>query len=172
MFVRIPPTQLKLPVMHIFEALKYPCGIAISDYNKEVLFAEKKGGQVSVFDKQGRKLKVIQHMEIPHPKGVATDPDGHIYICNEQNNIVKFSQDGLPLKINNSLVGHFNLMQVIGDALFICSDHVVHILACDDLQLIGQFGKQGTEEGEFQHPYQVLSLDREVYVSDCDNCRI
>ena len=57
------PFQFKQPVRRI-EGLKRPSGIPIG-INEEVMVAEWNGNQVSVFDKQGRKLQMIQHKDLP-----------------------------------------------------------------------------------------------------------
>ena len=138
--VRVPPAQIKEPVRYI-DGVKGPHGVAISK-DEEVLVAESGGGVVSVFDKQGRKLRTIQHNDLPHPTGVATDPDGNIYVCNSKDTVVKFSRDGQPLQVNKSLGPNLYHSQVISDTLFICSEEHVLLVACEDLHLITKFGKR------------------------------
>ena len=146
-FVRVPPAQLKEPVRCI-DGVKGPWGVAISK-DEEVLVAESGGGGVSVFDKQGRKLRTIQHNDLPEPRGVATDPDGNIYISNSEDTVVKFSRDGRPLQVNKSLGPNLYQSRVISDTLFICSEERVLLVACEDLHLIKKFGKKGKGKGEF-----------------------
>ena len=170
-FVRVPPAQLKEPVRHI-DGVNGPWGVAISK-DEEVLVAEwGGGGRVSVFDKQGRKLRTIQHDYLPHPIGVATDPDGNIYISNDSSIVVKFNRDGQPLQISDSLGCKLELSRVVGDTLFICSEKCVLLVACEDLHLIRKFGKEGEGNGEFLNPFQVVSVNGELYISDCGNCRL
>ena len=170
-FVRVPPAQIKEPVRRI-DGVKGPYGVAISK-DEEVLVAECDGGVVSVFDKQGRKLRTIQHNDLPHPTGVATDPDGNIYISNRKDTVVKFSRDGQPLQVNKSLGPNLYLSRVISDTLFICSEEHVLLVACeDDLRLIKKFGKKGKGKGEFNEPDQVVSVNGELYITDYNNHRI
>ena len=170
MFVQIPPAQLKQPVKRI-DSVKNPWGIAINK-DEEVVVADYGGSVVSVFDKQGRKLRTIQHDDLPHPGGVATDPDGNIYVSNYRNSVVKFSRDGQPLQVNDSLGCELELSRVVGDTLFICSDEGVLFVACEDLHLIRKFGKKGEGNGEFGNPVQVVSVNGELYITDYDNRRI
>ena len=170
-FVRVPPAQLKEPVRCI-DGVKGPYGVAISK-DEEVVVAELDGGGVSVFDKQGRKLRTIQHNALPDPRGVATDHYGNIYISNSKDTVVKFSRDGQPLQINKSLGPNLRLAQVISDTLFICSDDHVLLVACEDLHLIHNiYGKKGKENGEFNAPFQVVSVNGELYITDYYNHHI
>ena len=171
-FVRVSPSQLKEPVRRI-DSVDGPWGIAIGK-DEEVLVAEwgGGGGVVSVFDKQGRKLRTIQHDDLPGPTGVATDPDRNIYVSNDSNSVVKFSRDGQPLHVNKSLGCKLKLSQVVGDTLFICSEEYVLLVACEDLHLIKKFGKKGKGKGEFHMPGQVVSVNEELYITDCENGRI
>ena len=169
-FVRVSPAQLKEPVRRI-NGGKRPCGVAISK-DEEVVVAEWGGGVVSVFDKQGRKLRTIQHNDLPHPRGVATDPDGNIYVSNSKDTVVKFSRDGQPLQVNKSLGPNLYLSRVIGDTLYICSSENVLLVACEDLHVIKKFGKKGKGKGEFDGPDQVVSVNGELYITDYSSCRI
>ena len=51
------------------------------------------------------------------------------------------------------------------------SEHVL-LVACEDLHLIKKFGKKGKGKGEFDGPEQVVSVNGELYITDCGNCRI
>ena len=169
-FVRVPPAQLKEPVRCI-DGVKGPHGVAISK-DEEVVVAESGGGVVSVFDKQGKKLRTIQHNDLREPTGVATDPDGNIYVCNSKDTVVKFSRDGQPLQVNKSLGPNLYQSRVISDTLYICSGENVLLVACEDLHLIKKFGKKGKGKGEFDRPDQVVSVNGELYISDYGNHRI
>ena len=169
-FVRVPPSQLKEPVRRI-DGVDGPRGIAIGK-DEEVVVAELDGGVVSVFDKQGRKLRTIQHDDLPEPKGVATDPDGNIYVSNSDNIVVKFSRDGQPLQVSDSLGCKLYYPRVVGDTLFIGSEKCDLLVACEDLHLIRKFGKEGEGNGEFHNPFQVVSVNGELYISDYGNCRL
>ena len=169
-FVRVPPAQLKEPVRRI-DGVKGPHGVAIS-MDEEVVVAESGGGVVSVFDKQGKKLRTIQHNNLREPRGVATDPDGNIYVSNSEDTVVKFSRDGRPLLVNKSLGPNLFLTHVNSDTLFICSEKRVLLVACEDLHLITKFGKKGKGKGDFNCSHQVVSVNRELYITDYSNCRV
>ena len=153
------------------KGLKGPVGIAISNDN-EVLVAEFDGGEVSVFDKQGGKTLTIQHKNLPHPNGVATDHDGNIYISSCNDTVVKFSKDGMPLQLNKSLGPYLYLIQVISGKIYICSREDILLVECENLRLLKRFGKNGRGNGEFGCPDQVLSANGKLYISDYCNCRI
>ena len=167
-FVRVPSDQFKQPVRCI-DGVNNSTGIAISK-DEEVLVAGD--GGVSVFDKQGRKLQTILHDDLPQPRGVATDPDGNIYVSNREDSVVKFNRDGQPLLVNKSLGPGLYLARVISNTLFICSDEHVLLVACEDLHLISKFGRKGDGNGEFNCPDQVVSANGEVYITDYGNYRI
>ena len=169
-FVRLSPSQLKEPVRRI-NGVVGPIGIAISK-DEEVVVAECGGGVVGVFDKQGKELRTIQHDDLPQPGGVATDPDGNIYVSNYRNSVVKFSRDGQPLQVNDSLGCELDLLRVVGDTLFIGSEEYVLLVACEDLHLIKKFAKEGEGIGEFRCPLQVVSVNEELYITDGENRRI
>ena len=168
-FVRISPALLKQPV-RLIDAVKNPCGVVISK-EEEVLVAERGGGVVSVFDKQGKKLRTIQHSDLSQPTGVATDAEGNIYVSNSDC-VMKFSRDGQPLLVNKSLGPGILFTQVISDTLFIsCGEHV-SLVACEGLHLVKKFGKKGKRNGEFDASQQAVSVNGELYITGYNSRRI
>ena len=178
LFARLPPTQLKQP-MKCFVVVQDTYSITISR-SREVTVAEyREGGEVVVYNKQGVKVKTIKHVIIKKPYGVATDPDGYIYVsCSFPPTVAKFSGDGQTLlaqsKILNSKGDILRMIQVADRQLFVCSrsDSAVIVLDCRNLQEIRRFGREGSGNGEFKCPMDVFIFERELYVSDYNNRRI
>ena len=177
MFAHLPPTQLKRPVKH-FGGVRLPYGITISK-SGEVIAAEfRESGEVVVFNKQGEKVKAIKHASIKYPCGVATDPDGHIYVSSSSPpTVTKFSGDGQTLLVQANIKTKGNvlrMMRVIEGQLFICSRDAneVIVIDCRNLQEIRRFGRKGSGNGEFKWPIDVVAEEGELYVSDYHNNRI
>ena len=129
-----------------------------------------------MFNKQGEKVKAIKHASIKYPRGVATDPDGHIYVSSsDPPTVAKFSGDGQTLLVQAKIKGNFlKMMRVIDGQLFVCgeSDSAVIVLDCRNLQEIRRFGCNGRGDGEFKCPIDVVAEKGELYVSDYCNRRI
>ena len=178
MFARLPPTQLKQNSVKRFGAVRDPCGITISKSGKVIAAEYREGGEVVVFNKQGAKVKAIKHASIKEPCGVATDPDGHIYVsCCNPPTVVKFSGDGQTLLVQAKIKSKgriLRMMRVIDEQLFLCSlsDSAVIVLDCTNLQEIRRFGHEGSGDGEFKCPIDVVEEKGELYVSDYNNYRI
>ena len=177
MFTRLPPTKLKNPLKY-FGGIRDPYGITISK-SGEVIAAEcREGGEVVVFNKQGEKVRAIKYTIIRNPNGVATDPDGHIYVSScSPPTVAKFSADGQTLLEQAEIKSKgdvLRMMQVIDGQLFVCSlsDYAVIVLDCRNLQEIRRFGCEGSGNGEFKYPIDVVAEKGELYVSDYHNHRI
>ena len=178
MFARLPPTQLKKPVKR-FGGVRDPFGITISK-SGEVIAAARHDGvnrEVVVFNKQGEKVKAIKHASIEEPYGVATDPDGHIYVSScSPPTVTKFSGDGQTLLVQAKIKskGEVRMIRVVDGQLFVCSwsDYAVIVLDCVNLQEVRQFGRKGSRNGEINYPIDVVAEKGELYVSDHNNHRI
>ena len=177
MFACLPPTQLKTPVKRS-GGVRYPYGITISR-NGEVIIAERfEGGEVVVFNKQGEKVKAIKHASVKGPRGVATDPDGNIYVSSSNPPTVsKFSRDRHTMLVQaviKSKGNYLQMVRVINGQLFVCSsrDYAVIVLDCGDLHEIRRFGRKGKGNGEFNYPIDVVAEKGELYVSDYDRIQV
>ena len=177
MFARLPPTQLKKPVKR-FGGIRRPYGITISKSGEVIAAEYRDGGGVVVFNKQGEKVKAIKHASIKEPCGVATDPDGHIYVSSSSPpTVTKFSGDGQTLLVQANIKSkgvELRMMRVIDGQLFVCSrsDYAVIVLDCINLQEMRRFGRKGSGVGEFNFPIDVVAEKGELYVSDYNNHRI
>ena len=179
MFARLPPTQLKQNLKR-FGGVRCPYGITISK-SGEVIAADHErceDGEVVVFNKQGEKVKAIKHASIKHLCGVATDPDGHIYMSSSSPpTVTKISGDGQTLLVQAKIKSkgvELRMMRFIDGQLFVCSwsDYTVIVLDCRNLREIRRFGRKGSGDGEFNYPIDVVAEKGELYVSDYNNHRI
>ena len=81
-FVKIHPTQLGPPVGTITGVNK-PYGIAITS-KQQLLVAEDRGEKITVRERDGKTLQTIQNEKMRNPSGVATGPNGAIYVTDEK----------------------------------------------------------------------------------------
>ena len=117
-FVKIPPTQLGQPVRKI-GGLNEPWGIAIN--NKQQLVVVECGGKkISIMEQDGKKVQTIECTEFQNPRGVATAPDGTIYVTDiKAHCLFKFSTKGRHLKtVHNELQCPYSV-KIIHNQLYV-----------------------------------------------------
>ena len=78
-FAKIHPTQLGKPV-RVVEGVAKPWGIAINSKHQLVV-AELSAKKVTVFDREGKKVRTITSEKFSKPAGAAVDKDDNIYMC-------------------------------------------------------------------------------------------
>ena len=175
--VKIPPTQLGTPV-RVISGLNLPYGVAFNSAG-EVLVTMS-GGEVGVFDKQGKKLRTIKHT-FKYPKGIAVDKEDNLFISDGGHHCVyKLDKDDNQLKVIGNLGsgnGEFNWprgMAIIGEHVFVCDsvNHRIQVLS-RELEFVKIIGSRGTGNGQFKRVYDISKDEAgNLYVCDGNNHRI
>ena len=119
--VKIPPTQLRQPVRKI-EGLGNPWGIAINN-KQQLVVVESSGRKITIMERDGTKLQTIECDKFKTPRGVATGPDGAIYVTdNEAHCLFKFDTRGRLFKtVCNELQAPVSV-KIIQNQLYV-ADH-------------------------------------------------
>ena len=119
-FVKIPPTQLGQPV-HKIGGLNQPWGIAINNKQQLVVVEISFGGKkISIMERDGKKVQTIECAEFQSPHGVATAPDGTIYVTDTASHcLFKFDTKGRHLKtVHNELQSPISV-KIIHNQLYV-----------------------------------------------------
>ena len=98
--VKIPPTQLEQPLRIIDGIVISPWGIAINNKRQLVVVTCKSGGKkITIMERDGKNVQTIECSEFQEPQGVATAPDGAIYVTDMGAQcLFKFDMKGKLLK--------------------------------------------------------------------------
>ena len=188
-----PTLSLKLSVKHLksplflFMNMKGPCGVAWNQKG-EMIVAEGRADQVSVFNSSGDKLHSIGTCgsaagEFCSPCAVVVDDIGNIIVvdgCNSR--IQKFAPDGQFLAMaGNKGSGRLQFCEPDGIAInsankmiYIVDNnaHRVQVLN-QDLSYHSMLGSKGHEGGHLYYPWGVAcSSNGDVYVTDSGNCLV
>ena len=177
-FVYCPPQLLGKPI-RILEGVGHPAGVAIRG-NSELIITETEPAEVSVWSKEGKKLRQFEQgaSQFDNPYGVAIDSEGSVYVAELINcRIHKFSQDGTLLKAigASSQLGFPAGIKISpDDRVFVCDDtnQKVHVFN-RELELLFSFGEAGDKPGQFMSPSD-LAFDNHgsVFVADTKRERI
>ena len=77
-FAKIHPSQLDEPV-RVMEGVHQPWGIAVNS-KQQLVVAEVHGKKITIFDREGEKVRTITSEKVSFPVGVAVDKDDNIYV--------------------------------------------------------------------------------------------
>ena len=171
-FAKIHPTQLGEPV-RVIKGLVKPWGIALN--SKQELVVAERGGKVTVFGKESKKVQTITSEKFLHTMGVAVDKDDNIYVSDSgKSSVFKFSKEGNFMITTGTQDDEFGFIKVINDKLYMCDrkSHRVQILNTQ-LEYVDSFGCHGDEDGQFHWPNGIAQDEAGyLYVSDSNNNRV
>ena len=165
-FVSAPVTQLGRPVS-VWSGLCVPTGVAVNSVG-EVVVSER-DGDVIIFDKEGKRLRSVQH-KLRWCCCVAVDGEDNIYYIDlGSNKIMRCNRNGGCVKVHKIKQvqgsGHRGVA-VVGDEVMVCecSNKGTIMVYNRQLKYVRQITGRGM--GEFYD----LSPDSHgnLYVTDCD----
>ena len=178
-FAKIHPTELGEPVTVVKGVVK-PWGLALNN-KQQLVVAESVVKRVTVFDKDGKKVRTIAHEKLVQPAGVAVDEDDNIYVTDCGNSsLFKFSKEGKLMKTverKGTRPGEFNnptCIKLFNDRLYVCDrkNHRVQILNTE-LEYVNSFGGYGDRDGRFNIPNDIAQDGAgNLFVTDANNHRV
>ena len=129
-FVKIPFTQLG-PCVRTIPGVIQPWGIAVNN-KQQLVVAECGGKKVSIMEKDGKRVRTLEYDRFHGLQGVATGPDGEIYVTDRGANcLVKFSKEGRLLKtVQNEMKSPYSI-KTIKNRLYV-PDNVNHLVKIFD----------------------------------------
>ena len=166
-FVSVPAAQLDRPVS-VWRGLSGPTSVAVNSVG-EVVVSELVG-DVIIFDKEGKRLRSVQH-KMGWCRGVAVDGEDNIYCIDlYSNKIMRCHRNGGRVKVHQVKQvqgqGHWGVA-VVGDEVMVCECGNRGTIMVYDRQL--KYVRQITGRGMGE--LYDLSPDSHgnLYVTDYDN---
>ena len=172
-FVSVPPTQLDQPVK-VWDGIAKPCDITVNTAG-EIIVAENMG-DIVVWDKEGRRLRSINHSEhqFKYLRGVAVDDEDNIYFTDGGTNQIFKSNK------NCSKIQECKVQQVQGPG------HIGISLVGDEVMVIecNNEGRIMVYDRELKYARQIVGADKSsfyflssdnhhnVYVSNLENSSV
>lgn len=168
------------------KGLVKPFGVAV--HRGRVYVSDSVQRSVIVFDIPGKRYFEIgtdKPGELMKPLGIAVSDDGTLYVADiTARRIMVYDADGHFLRAfgeNQQLqrpsdvaVNHEGTVAYVVDTGGVDSDqHTVYRFDAQTGELLGEIGKRGTGEGEFNFPLQAtVGRDGTLYVVDSGNFRV
>lgn len=180
-----------------------PMGVAVGN-GGTIYVTDADNNRVCAFDSQGRFVREFGSFGIAkpaagyqatyvsgslnYPVGIDTDDDGNVYVASFRNDSIEvYDARGVPLRRfpdpmaptgkGSSGYGGFGIavtdVAVSGDRVYATDTYQVFAFSLEG-ELLGQWGKPGTEPGDLDHPNGIaVSKDGGVvYVSDSNHNRV
>ena len=135
-FVKIHPTQLGPPVRTI-TGLNYPWGIAINS-KQQLMVTEEGGKKITIMERDGKRVQTIECDQFECPRGMATGPDGAIYVTDRDAHFLfKFDNEGKFLKtVQNNLMFPYSV-KVIQKQLYVADRSDLVKIFDTDFNVVG-----------------------------------
>ena len=172
--------------VRVVSGLKGPYGTATNSKGQTIV-AETQGHCISIFTPEGEKICSFGTYgsgrgQLSYPHGIATDRDDSIYIADNCNHrIQKFTSEGKSIAEVGKYKDYRQFKNPVGSCfnqrdnnLYICDaqNHRIQVFS-PYLKFLRCFGRQGSEDGQFECPMNVAFDDaNNLYVTDCDNHRV
>ena len=158
-FVKIHPTQLGPPVRTI-TGVNQPWGIATNN-KQQLVVAEYGEKKITIREQDGKTLQTIKNDKLRSPRGVATGPDGAIYVTDDDAHcLLKFDKDGRLLKtVQNEFQSPY-FIKSINNRLYV-SDYAKNVVKVldTDCNVIGTIPTK-----ECPKPYDIAEGEDGLYV--------
>ena len=163
-----------------------PWGMAINEEGEKVVVSECNGHVISVFSPTGTRIRSFGskgsgRSNLKHPRGVAMDKSGHIFVVDSGNHRVqKFTSEGEFLACAGTKGRGRNqfteprgiAFNPVNNQLYVADVNRIQILT-SDLDFYKSFGSKGNGNGQFLTTFGVACNSMgHVYVADCGNRNI
>ena len=157
-FVKIHPTQLGQPVGTI-TGLNYPWGIAINS-KQQLMVAEYGGKKIAIMEQDGKRVQTIECDKFKDPRGVATGPDGAIYVTDSYTQcLFKFDREGKLLKTVQSNFKTPFSVKIIRNQLYVADRNDLVKIFDTDCNVVGT-----VQMKEGPNPYDIAVGEDGLYV--------
>ena len=158
-FVKIHPTQLGQPVRTI-TGLHQPWGIAINS-KQQLVVAEGSGRKTTIMERDGKRVQTIEYGKLD-PRGVATGPDGAIYVTDFADVLYKFDEKGRHIKTVQNELKCSRFLKIIHNQLYAPDTDSDLVKIFDtDCNVIGTIH---TKE-ECHRPYDIAESEENLYIA-------